>query len=157
MTLSCTSSSDFLCRYLRAQAPVSEEGMPSPALLVAVAAAAMTTSDQRHITFPNDFDPSHESKETRLQDGWIHASKASLERCTRPWSWPPSKPFNWTLLHQTAIHRTPTYTSHTPDYAPTTCCSTCLQRHPGNPQSSHDRRSGLRRVRLAYFTACTSS
>jgi hypothetical protein len=60
MALSYTPGFDFLCRYLRVQAPVSEEGMPSPPLLV----AAMTTSGRRHIAFPNGFDASHESKDT---------------------------------------------------------------------------------------------
>jgi hypothetical protein len=155
MPLSYTPGSDFLFRYMRVQSLVFEEGMPSPPLLVAV--AAMTTSDRRHIGFPNGFDTSHESKETRLQNGWIQSSKTSLECCTCSGSRPPSKPFTWTPVHQTAIHRTPTYTSHTPDYAPTTYCSKSLQHHPGHPKSSRDRGSGRRRLRLASSFACTFS
>jgi hypothetical protein len=83
--------------------------MPSPLLLVAVG----TASSRRHIAFPNGFDKSHESKETRLQNGWIQSSKASLERCTRPapglhpnTSTPNCHPSN-THIPQT-MHRPPT-------------------------------------------------
>jgi hypothetical protein len=126
MELSYTPGSDFLLRYLRVQVPMSEEGMPSPPLLVAVAVAAMTTSGRRHLAFPNDFDISHESKDTRLQDGWIQSSKASPERCTRPGPGLHPNPSPGHQCPELPFIKRP----YTPDYAPTTYCSMSLKRHP---------------------------
>jgi hypothetical protein len=45
MALSYTPGSDFLCRYMRVQALVFEEGMPSPSLLVVIAAITLPQVD----------------------------------------------------------------------------------------------------------------